>query len=128
MKKSEELQMAETQIFELWLEFEQYDPKQDYDPTDDFANIGVDLPDGRTYNINVWTFGFLRRARFPWPYEEGVGDPDEYVIAPDLFVERLDRPTLERVVRHMLANGGMREEWLSRNEEPVEENSDINVI
>ena len=43
---------------------------------DDFANVQVRLPDGRRYALNVWTFGFMRRARYPWPYEEG-GDADQ---------------------------------------------------
>ena len=62
--------------------------------------------------MNVWTFRFLHRARFPWPYEDTSGRPAEYVVAPDLFVERLDRPTLERVVTQLLANGVMAEQWL----------------
>lgn len=62
--------------------------------------------------MNVWTFKFLLRARFPWPYEDKCEPPAEYVIPPDLFVERLDRPTLERAVRQLLADGELREEWL----------------
>lgn len=98
--------------FELWLEFEHIEPKPDDDPTDDFANIQVRLPDGRRYALNVWTFGYMRRARFRWPYEIGAGEPAEYLLPPDLFVERLDRPTLERVVGRMLSAGEMRPEWL----------------
>jgi hypothetical protein len=101
----------EAPAFDLWLEFEHSQPWPD--PTDDFANIQVRLPDGRRYALNVWTFKFLHRARFPWPYEDTTGQPAEYVVAPDLFVERLDRPTLERVVARMLASGEMKDEWLS---------------
>lgn len=97
--------------FELWLEFEHVAPAPGDDPTDDFANVQVRLPDGRRYALNVWTFRFLRRARLPWPYEGAGGPPAEYVLPPDLFVERLDRPTLERVVRRMLAEGEMDERW-----------------
>jgi hypothetical protein len=99
--------------FDLWLEFEHIQLPPGHDPTDDFANIQVRLPDGRRYALNVWTFGFMRRARYPWPYQEGVGEPIEYLLPPDLFVERLDRPTLERVVTSMLAAGEMQDEWLS---------------
>jgi hypothetical protein len=74
--------------------------------------VQVRLPDGRRYALNVWTFRFLHRARFPWPYEVKAGRPAEYVVAPDLFVERLDRPTLERVVRELLSHGEMKTAWL----------------
>ena len=77
--------------FELWLEFEHWQPQPDDDPTTDFFNMQVRLPDGRRYALNVWTFKFLHKARYPWPYEEGVGEPEEYLLPPDLFVERLDR-------------------------------------
>ena len=104
--------MANAPEFDLWLEFEHTQPQPGDDPTDDFANVQVRLSDGRRYALNVWTFGFMRRARFPWPYQEGVGEAAEYLLPPDLFVERLDRPMLERVVGRMLAAGEMRPEWL----------------
>ncbi len=103
--------------FDLWLEFEHTQPPPGYDPTDDFANIHVQLPDGQRYALNVWTFGFMHRARYPWPYQEGVGEPDEYLLPPDLFVERLDWPTLERVVGTLLAAGKMKDAWLCPPEE-----------
>jgi hypothetical protein len=109
--------MAEVPAFELWLEFEHVESQPGDDPTDDFANVQVRLPDGRVYALNVWTFKFLHRARFPWPYEDTGGQAAEYVVAPDLFVERLDRPTLERVVRQLLADGEMLDEWLSPQDE-----------
>jgi hypothetical protein len=102
--------MAEVPTFDLWLEFEHTGPPRD--SADDFANVQVWLPDGRKYALNVWTFQFLQRARFPWPSADTSGRPAEYVVAPDLFVERLDRPTLERVIRRLLANGEMKVEWL----------------
>jgi hypothetical protein len=104
--------MAAVATFDLWLEFEHTVPPPDNDPADGFENMHVRLSDGRKYALNVWTFKFLRRARFPWPYIDTSGQPSEYVVAPDLFVERLDRPTLERVVRHLLTNGEMKPEWL----------------
>ena len=104
--------MRLTPTFDLWLEFEHTQPRPDDDPADDFANVQVRLLDGQRYALNVWTFEFMRRARYPWPYDEGVGEPAEYLLPPDLFVERLDRPTLERVVRQLLMKGEMRSEWL----------------
>jgi hypothetical protein len=97
-----------TQTFELWLEFEHTEQPPGHDPADDLANVEVRLPDGRRYALNVWTFRFLHRARF----ELNAGEPAEYVVAPDQFVERLDRPTLERVVKELFANGEMESEWL----------------
>jgi hypothetical protein len=109
----EATEMTEPPEFSMWLEFEHTEPQNGYDPTDDFANIQVRLPDGRLYALNVWTFKFFCRARAPWPYEEGVEPPaEEYLIAPDLFVECLDRPTLERVVSALLKRGEMKSEWL----------------
>ena len=39
--------MVEVPAFELWLEFEHWEPKPGDDPTDDFFNMQVTLPDGR---------------------------------------------------------------------------------
>jgi hypothetical protein len=74
--------MAEVPTFDLWLEFEHTEPPPGDDPTDDFANVQVRLPDGRKYALNVWTFKFLHRARFRWPYADASGRPAEYVVAP----------------------------------------------
>ena len=103
--------MSATPPFELWLEFEHYEGLAG-DPRDDFCSIQVRLPDGRRYALNVWTFRFLHRARLPWPYEDTGGTPSDYVVAPDLFVERLDRPLLEAVVADLLRTGQLKDEWL----------------
>jgi hypothetical protein len=105
--------------FELWLEFEHVEPAPGDDPTDDFANVQVLLSNGRRYALNVWTFRFLLRAPYPWPYTKTSGPPAEYGVAPDLFVERLDRATMERVVAQLLANGEMRNEWLCYPSRPA---------
>jgi hypothetical protein len=110
--------------FELWLEFEHWRPRSGEDPTDDFANVQVRLPDGRKYAMNVWTFAFLHRARFPWPHEDNGEPPAEHVVAPDLFVERLDRPTMERAVRRLLENGEMKDEWLLPPDNDAERGDD----
>ena len=47
--------------FKLWLEFEEVD-LDNWDIKNEFANIHVDLPDGRHYGINVWTFKFMETA------------------------------------------------------------------
>ncbi len=66
--------MSDVPSFELWLEFEEYAEPIEGDPTDDFANVHVRLPDGRKYAMNVWTFKFLDRSRLPWPYLERACD------------------------------------------------------
>lgn len=107
------------QTFNLWLEFEHSPPQVGDDPADDYANVQVRLTDGRRYALNVWTFKFLQRARYPWPHQDGVGERAEYLLPPDLFVASLDRPTMESVVSRMLAAGDLRPEWLcSAENEP----------
>jgi len=104
--------MKEVPKFELWLEFEHWKPNPDDDVTDDCFNMQVTLPDGRRYALNVWTFKFLQRARYLGFHEEGVDAPEEYMVAPDLFVKRLDRGLLERVVLRMLVENEIKPEWL----------------
>jgi hypothetical protein len=108
--------------FELWLEFEIGDPGDQpaNRATENFANIVITLPDGRRYCLNVWTFDFLPLARYSWPYEKNHGEiPAKYVIPPDLFVERLDRTTIQAAVADMLAAGDLRTEWLCADEKPT---------
>jgi hypothetical protein len=109
--------------FELWLEFEIGEPNQiDNRPTENFYNISVTLADGRRYAMNVWTFNFLPLARYDWPYEILEGqEPAKYVLPPDLFVERLDRATIEAVIVQLLANNEMNPAWLC----PPEESEDL---
>ena len=104
--------MSSQAQFDLWLELEHCEPVPDDDPTDDFCNVQIRLPGGRRYALNVWTFKFLHRARHPWPYDVTEDKPAEYVIAPDLFVERLDRGTIESVVAELLATRQLKDEWL----------------
>ena len=102
--------------FELWLEFEHWQPGPTDDPTEDFFNMLVKLPDGRRYALNVWTFKFIQKARYPWPYVEDAGESEEYLLPPDLFVEQLNRKLMEQVVRQMLERGQMKPEWLCSSE------------
>ena len=100
--------------FDLWLEFEIGSPNEPANrPTENFCNIQVTLDDNRTYALNVWTFDFLPLARYPWPYSvDTSAELSKYLLPPDLFVERLDRPTIEAVIRELLANNEMKSEWL----------------
>jgi len=72
--------------FELWIEFEETSPWDDIE--NDFANIGVDLLDGRRYGINVWTFKFLESAIRQYK-ENGEKINGLYITPPDLFVKEL---------------------------------------
>jgi hypothetical protein len=87
--------------FELWLETELGTPEQVANrPTENFCNISITLDDGRRYAMNIWTFDFLPFARYDWPHEMLTRQsPAKYVLPPDLFVERLDRSTIEAVIR-----------------------------
>jgi hypothetical protein len=101
--------------FDLWLEWETGEPRDQpaNRPRTNFGNVIITLSDGRRYALNVWTFDFLPLARFPWPYEGGPGvQPAAYVLPPDLFVESLDRATMESVVAAMLSAGELKDEWL----------------
>jgi hypothetical protein len=107
--------------FELWLEFEIGDPGEPGNrATENFTNMVITLSDGRRYCLTVWTFDFLPLARHPWPYEKNADEvPAKYVIPPDLFVERLDRTSIQAIVSDMLAAGELRKEWLCTDAKDV---------
>ncbi|MCP4344768.1 MAG: hypothetical protein GY795_04485 [Desulfobacterales bacterium] len=109
--------------FELWLELETGHPlEQANRPEENFCNISVKLDNGRRYALNVWTFDFLPLARCPWPYKiDESQEPARYLLPPDLFVEKLDRPTLESIISELLKNNEMKEEWLCDDNEDTEQ-------
>jgi hypothetical protein len=72
--------------FKLWLEFVEVDP-DNWDIHNDFCNIQVNLPDGRHYGINVWTFANLNGL---------------YLKPPDLFVRELTRDCIEKTISNLL--------------------------
>ncbi len=90
--------------FELWLETETGEPLDQpaNRSNQNFCNALVTLPDGRKFALNIWTFDFLPLARLEWPYEESDSAPAPYLLAPDLFVESLDRKTVEGCIREMI--------------------------
>jgi len=93
--------------FELWLEFEEVEPWEDL--TNDFANIGVNLLDGRYYGINVWTYQFVQTA-----YEEekaqGKSSNGLYLMPPDLLVQELSRACIEHTIKDLLSKGTLEEQ------------------
>ena len=96
--------------FELWLEWEHFESWDSDDPEDDFFNVEVQMPDGRRYGLNVWTYRMLERAHRE-DLETGDHLGGAYLFPPDLFVARRDRALLEAVVRDILASGQIPAEW-----------------
>ena len=96
--------------FSLWLEFEAAEPWHS-DPADDFFNMIIRLRDGREYGLNVWTFKYFERARAE-NRESGGALGGSYVVAPDLFVERLERTHIETVVAELLRREALSDDWL----------------
>lgn len=93
--------------FKLWLEFEEVDPTS-WDIKNDFANIQVDLPDGRHYGINVWTFQFLATA-IAQDINKNSNLKGLYVLPPDLFVAELTRECIHATITDLLKIGNLEE-------------------
>ena len=91
--------------FKLWLEFEEVDPGN-WDIDNEFANIHVDLPDGRHYGINVWTFKYLESS-IKQDTENGENLSAFYQIPPDLFVKELTRDCIEKTIADLLEKGNL---------------------
>jgi hypothetical protein len=91
--------------FKLWLEFEEVDPGN-WDTDSEFANIHLDLPDGRHYGINVWTYKFLETS-IKLAMENGENLNGNYQVPPDLFVKKLTRDCIERTITDLLTNGNL---------------------
>lgn len=111
--------MSKIPVFELWLETEIGDPidQPANRPDRNFCNIKITLDNGRQYALNVWTFDFVPLARIQYPYDhESSTKLEKYLFPPDLLVERLDRETLEEIVKTMLVNDEMSDEWLCKDE------------
>ena len=107
------------QDFILWLEFEHVDYSSRWDPVteafvtgvdwdkeNEFCNIGVDLPDGRHYGINVWTYAFLATV-VALDVENKEHLNGMYQIPPDLFVKALTRECIEATIADLLQNGNL---------------------
>ncbi|WP_073137386.1 hypothetical protein [Chryseolinea serpens] len=91
--------------FKLWLEFEAVDPGNG-DVENDFANVLVELPDGRRYGINVWTYKFLETA-VKNDEASGANLNGLYLVPPDLFVKELTRPCIESAIENLLKKGNI---------------------
>lgn len=91
--------------FKLWLEFEEGDP-DNWDIYNDFCNIHVDLPDGRHYGINVWTFEYFQTSILE-DKKDGRNFNGVYQIPPDLFVKELTRDCIEKAISDLLNSGDL---------------------
>lgn len=107
------------QDFTLWLEFEHVDYSSRWDSeTEDFitggnwdreneaCNVIVDLPDGRHYGINVWTYAFLATV-VALDSENKEHLNGMYQIPPDLFVKELTRECIEATIADLLKRGNL---------------------
>lgn len=91
--------------FKLWLEFEEVDPNN-WDIENEFANIHVNLSDGRRYGLNVWTFKFLESS-IKHDEESGENLSGLYQTPPDLFVKELTRDCIEKTITDLLEKGNL---------------------
>lgn len=96
--------------FSLWLEFEEVEP-DNWDIHNEFANVIVELADGRRYGINVWTFKFFETA-LSLDREQGATNADLYIKPPDLFVKELSRECIHRTIHDLLQKGNL-EDYLN---------------
>jgi len=91
--------------FTLWLEFEEVDLKS-WDKDNDFANIRIELNDGRAYGLNVWTFQFIETCRAELQ-ESGENLGGIFMKPPDLLVQELTRDCIEKTVEQLLKEGNL---------------------
>ena len=91
--------------FDLCLEFDHWVPQECDDPEDDIFNMQIVMHGGKKYALNVWTFKAIWRA-VKECRECGECLEGSYLLPPDLFVQRLDRTLLERIVDDLIAHGG----------------------
>ena len=93
-------------IKEIWMEFEHAgDRRAEGWGDNDQCNVSATLDDGHRYAFNVWTYRFLETmivdCRSSGEHMSGL-----YLPAPDLFVNKLDRPTIEQSLTHWLKLNG----------------------
>jgi len=91
--------------FKLWLEFEEVDP-ENWDIENDFANIQIELPNGKNYGINVWTFKVLETI-VQLNEKSGENLSGLYETPPDLFVKELSRDCIEKTITDLLKQGNL---------------------
>lgn len=87
--------------FTLWTEFENTGNWEDL--TDDFANIEVNVLDGRRYGISICTFkNFQTNTTLESAEKEVL-----YQIPSDLYVKELTRNCIEQTISELLQEGDL---------------------
>lgn len=78
----------------------------DWDRTNDFCFVRVDLADGRRYALNVWTFSVFTNT-----LQEAINTGDNlsglYIVPPDLFVKELTRDCITATITDLLSKGDL---------------------
>ena len=97
--------------FRIWLEFEEWETDQKYDPFNDFFNMTIEFDNGKKYHLNVWTIQYLKTA-FEEQLSERGSIGGKYLVMPDLIVEKMERELLLDIVNDMITNNELSEEWL----------------
>lgn len=102
--------MEKIQPFKLWLEYNPFDaPEPDlseWDMKNEFCNIGVDLFDGRYYNINVWTYKYVETA-IAQDIISGENNAGSYLSPPDLLVKDLTEACIDAAISDLLLKGDL---------------------
>ena len=98
----DELNMKE---FKLWLEFEEVDWNS-WDRENNFANIQIEILDGRQYGLNIWTYKFFEIA-IAQDKQFNVSLNGLYMKPPDLFVKELTRDCIHRTIADLLKQGDL---------------------
>jgi hypothetical protein len=68
----------------------------------DFCNIAIYLSTGERYALNVWTFDFFAVAKADGEMHASPAVKHLYMHPPDLFVQDLNRSTIEKVVADII--------------------------
>ncbi|HEX6915955.1 MAG TPA: hypothetical protein VF145_11980, partial [Chitinophagaceae bacterium] len=84
---------------------EEADPDT-WDKLNDFANVIVDLPDGRHYGINIWTFQYMAATIRRGLKAEESSDA-LYFTPPDLLVRELTRACISQTISELLEKGDL---------------------
>jgi len=97
----------------IWIEAEHL-----AEDVEDFCNIAVYLSTGERYALNVWSFAFFAVAQADGEINASPEVKHLYIHPPDLFVQDLTRPTIERVVIDLLERGRLPARCLMPTEAP----------
>ncbi len=97
----------------VWIEAEHL-----AEAVDDFCNVAIYLSTGERYALNVWTFAFFEIARADGEINASPDVKHLYMHPPDLFVQDLTRPTIEKVLVDLLERGRIPAHCLMPDEAP----------